>query len=171
MAQLVYNQYHAAGFEGQLALPNEAVVIRPGINASGASIPVGRFVVNDLANNSSVDASMKLPSGTDTAATVMGILMMSNAYPTTLDGATSELGKVADGFIGNVVRQGTVWMKCEQAVNQGDTVFMRITADANPVGSVRKDADSGEAVTLAGIAKFASAAGAGEMVMVSILLP
>lgn len=171
MSQLVYNQYHAAGFEGQLALPNEAVVIRPGINASGASIPVGRFVCNDLANNAGVDASMKLPGGSDTAATLMGILMMSNAYPTTLDGATSEIGKVADGFVGNVVRQGTVWMKTEQAVDQGDTVFMRIVADANPVGSVRKDADTAEAVSLAGVAKFASKAGAGELVMVSILLP
>lgn len=171
MSQLSYSQSHAAAYEGQLALPGEMCVVRPATNATGASIPMGRFVVVDTANGSGVNQAFKLPGGSSVLADVMGILSNSHAAPTQIDASTFPLGSVADGFTGNIVRQGTVWMKVEQAVTPADVPFMRITADANPVGSVRKDADSGEAISLSGIAKFASAAGAGEMVMVSILLP
>lgn len=170
--QLSYDFYHLPAFEGQLALPGEASVIKPAVNATGAVIPMGRFVVVDAANSSGADVAMKLPGGASVAADVMGILMQSHAHPTQTSASVYPIGNVADGFSGNVVRQGTVWMKAEEACGPADVPFMRITADANPVGGVRKSADAGEAISLAGLAKFVSVAAApGDMVMVAFLIP
>jgi hypothetical protein len=81
---------------------------------------------------------------------------------------------VQDSQQGNVVRQGTVWMKAEEACGPGDVVYMRITVGGSgePVGQVRKSADAGKAISLAGLAVFESVAlSAGDMVEVSVLLP
>lgn len=164
--QTSYSINHSVAFEGQLSNAGNLNKAIPATNKSGADIAMGRFVVRDATNSSSVNLAMKLPGGASVAADLLGILAQSHAH------ITSSLGAVKDTQQGNVVRQGTVWMKAEEACGPGDVVFMRITADANPVGGVRKSADAGEAISLAGLASFESVAlAAGDMVLVSVLLP
>ena len=65
----------------------------------------------------------------------------------------------------SVLDFGTVWMVAEDAVAAGGAVFARFVAGGLGVGSVRSDADAGDAVALPG-AMFMAAAGAGALVPV-----
>jgi hypothetical protein len=53
----------------------------------------------------------------------------------------------------SAVRRGAVWMRCEEALARGDSLFVRVVASANGTqrGALRNDNDSGTAVAATGI--------------------
>lgn len=73
----------------------------------------------------------------------------------------------------SVVRRGSIYVPVENAVTPADVPAFRITASGanTQLGAFRTGTDSGNAVALTGIARFRSAAGAGELAELSIMLP
>lgn len=60
----------------------------------------------------------------------------------------------------NRFRTGRVWAVCEEAMNPGDTVFVRTTAGVGEqLGALRNDADGGDAISTTLIKVVASTTG------------
>lgn len=122
-------------------------------------IPFGRFVCRDEAHG---DDYCRLPRlSTDIDGSCFGVAVSHTAQSGT-DGWEH-------GSSVTILNKGRVWMTAEDAVTLGDAVYVRYTANGTgkDVGQVRSDADTSKAAALTR-AKFASTAGAGELVLVEL---
>lgn len=122
-------------------------------------IPFGRFVCRDEAHG---DDYCRLPrvSG-DIDGSTFGVAISHTAQ--------SDLTGWAHASSVGILNKGRVWMVAEDAVTLGDAVYVRYTANGATKlpGMVRSDADTSKAAALTR-AKFASTAGAGELVIVEL---
>ena len=71
-----------------------------------------------------------------------------------------------------VMRQGTMWVTCEDAVDPSDSVYIRFAASGGntQLGAVRTDTDSGTAFAATGC-RFMTSASAGALVQIEVNLP
>ena len=151
MAQTSYDQDMAAAQEGLLAEigPNR-VISRT--NGDAVDIPPGRCVVRVS------DTTVKLPAAAaDLALTkVKGISVFAQ---------DQEGTNVKPKGTFNVLRNGYAWVKVEEAVTEGDPVFVRHTVNGgnDQLGAFRKSADDpgggATATAVAGMRYDSSAAG------------
>ena len=135
----------------------------------GTKIPFGRFLVGD-----GTGENCKVVTGASVVGDIIGVsaatYQTQQASPT-ID-PTIEDG-VEPGREVSVFGAGPIDVLTEQAVTPADTVFVRIVASGNntKLGIVRKDADSGNAITATTIARFTDSAAAGETVRVKVFIP
>lgn len=122
-------------------------------NVASGSIPFGRAVVRNTANNAN---SIQLPSAT--GQNFMGVLERThssvdpnNASP------TNKVGELGAFSAGTVIHKGLVVVEVDEAVTPEDNVFFRHTlgGDAGAVGTFRTDADTARADQITN-AKFVS---------------
>lgn len=141
------------------ATANLTVVVNVG---TPGTIPFGHFVALD-ANN---DERAHLPVvATDiTGLEGLGFVAYTNNNDSTLNG-------MASADVMNVMEQGSMYVRCEDAVTRGSGVYVRYaTGSASVLGAVRSDADTSSAALLPG-AKFLESASAGELVKIVINKP
>ncbi len=67
-----------------------------------------------------------------------------------------------------ILRVGWIWVLAEDAVTFGGAVFARFTADTHPVGRLRSDADTDEAVEIPGATWRSTTTGADEFAIVEL---
>lgn len=122
-------------------------------------IPFGRFVCNDEARG---DKYCRLPRlSTDVDGSMFGVAVSHTAQ--------SETTGYPHASSVSILNKGRVWMVAEDAVTIGGAVYVRYTANGATKlpGMVRSDDDTSKAASLTR-AKFASSAGAGELVLVEL---
>ncbi len=136
------------------------------VDTNGA-VKWGRFV-RVLANPAAGSLpTVELPNATGevTGDTAFGFCVRS------LDAevpASGVFAGYASGDVCSVLRKGRIWVVSEDAVSTHMApVFVRFTADANPIGGVRTDADGGEAVALPG-SHFLGTCDAGGLVEIEV---
>jgi hypothetical protein len=123
-------------------------------------IPFGRFVCRDEAHG---DDYCRLPRlSTDIDGSCLGVAVSHTAQEPGTTGYANHSSV-------SILNKGRIWMVAEDAVTLGDAVYVRYTANGATKlpGMVRSDDDSSKAAALAR-AKFASTAGAGELVLVEL---
>lgn len=148
--QTSYSLYLTPGVEGQLLNTSSLDLWN---YAAETVVPYGRAV----ARGSSDNTCQLIGSGLSFLGVARNIISPEN--PLYQDKTQYEIGEVV-----SVVRKGYIFVYSEQAVNKGDPVYYRITANTAPndvIGRFRKDSDSGKAVLLASATfeKTISAAG------------
>ena len=161
----------AVGREGALydAAPKD-VVTKLCEQATG--IKAGRVVVKGTA-----DGQVVLPTGTAeiTDGSTMGISVYDAAHtPAHLVAGSSAAAETEYGDEESipVLKKGRVWMVAEDAVGQGDAVFVRhVAAGAENLGTVRSDVDGADATELPGARFESTTTGADELVVVALNLP
>lgn len=80
-------------------------------------------------------------------------------------------GVIAEKDVVALVRKGRIYVKVEEAVSEGDSVYVRAVAGAGEVaGAFRKSVDGTDTILLNG-AEFRSGAAAGGLAIVEINLP
>jgi hypothetical protein len=161
MSQLAYTVYMSPAFIGA---HGQLIQVIPGRNNSGVEIPYGRAVQHDTGAGTS-DLAVKLPAAGATELLIKGVVLYDQSHEPQTTG-------VPDDGIMSIVRQGTVFMQCEQAVTPDDPVYVRFdaagaTGTSPAVGQVRIDADTAKAVLMPRW-RFESSAAAGAGVWVVI---
>lgn len=158
MPQTSYTQDQAIGFAGQLAdLSFKRVV--SALNKEGVAIPFGVAVTKRTAAG-----EYELPDAAGDK--IYGIVVHS--HDVDQNGLTGVEG-VAEGGTMNVLEEGVVLVKVEEAVDAHDDVYVRHTAHTGEatlaqLGAFRKSADTVSTVDTAAIvkgARYRTAAAAG----------
>lgn len=139
--QLSYSYEVERGYHGQKAenYPND---IDTAITAG--AYPVGVVVVTDRTANVPAN-QVKLPAaaGDLAAGLTVGVLLRVEM---------AEPGNIPAGAVWPVLRKGRVWLNVEGAVTKYASAFVRHTASgALTPGSLRADANTDQAVQVAGI--------------------
>lgn len=137
--------------------------------ANAQTISFGKFVCQD--SETGLDSTARLPyqAADITGLAALGIAIHSHDNEQALAGSTNP--GYAHGVEMNVVRQGTVWVRVEDAVVAGGAVFVRYTVNGTKTpGSFRSDADSSKAAQLPN-ARYETSANAGGLAVVKFLLP
>lgn len=156
MPQLSYTNAPEAAYEGQMADSGAKDIIS---KTADTDISFGLFV-----SLGSGDNNCKLPAASgDVGGTTFGVTIRAASREPNGDVGYLENDTVA------ILNKGRVWMRVEDAVTAGDDVYVRHTANGagKDPGQVRSDADTAKAVQLTR-AKFATSAGAGELVVVEL---
>lgn len=159
--QTTYGFDYPVAFEGMLADLNDNE-IRSGVLEGAVNIPFGVAL-----KKGATDDGWVLPSaGTDL---IEGISVHSHSRDNFGFSALTPTNagvKPQQNF--NVLRDGTIYVKVEQAVVRGDVVFFRFAAGAGgtQLGAFRKDADTASAAQVKG-ARYLTSAAAGGMAQVS----
>lgn len=159
-----YDFQAAAAVPGQIADMSPRFV-RSLRNDSGVDQPFGIAVKKGTGDN---DFDVVGSAGDE----IVGIL--SHTHALDVHGLTGANG-VAAGLVGNVVAQGVVYVRVEEAVTPADPVYVRFAdgvADATKVtkGAFRKSADTATAKQLQG-ARYLTSAAAGEVAQVWFVAP
>ena len=136
------------------------------VAAGGVTLPFGRFVIGGD------DGLTCLPVTTGVViASVIGVVervltVQQNPDPTADDGFGP--GRDVPIFAG-----GAIAIEVEEDVVPGDTVYIRIVASGlkTKLGVVGKSADGGNCISAASIARFDTAASAGETARVIVHIP
>lgn len=86
---------------------------------------------------------------------------------------STQDAKYAIGDPIRILKRGRIWVYSEQAVSPSDTVFLRHTANGagTAAGQFRKDIDTANAISLTGLARFASSTTAAGLVIVEVNIP
>lgn len=153
MSQTSYPTKMGVALEGQIAdLQPHAIA------GYAAEVEVG-FGIGVIQGTK--DTQCKLPGAT--GFKLLGVVAHSHAREK--DAATA-----ADMV--NVMRQGAIWVRPEQAVVAGDPAYVRHTANGagKTPGRFRKDADTDKADLIAG-ARFRTSAAADGLAILEINLP
>lgn len=158
--QTTYTTTHEPGFEGAV-VDGQLKNIMSAVAA--AAIPFGRFVTRGA-----VGGTAELPnSSADVTSGLLGV-----AIRTQHDVANaSDVLQYEDEKDVSILDFGVVYMRTEDAVSDGDDVFVRFASGGGgtALGSVRSDADSITAIAAPGC-KFLEDAGAGALVRVQVRL-
>ena len=152
-------------YEGQLIYAEPAYIFT-GFNEETIVLPFGRAVVKGTA-----DDDLLLP--VDANSILRGIAFLSDTIEKR-EGYSLD----ADGLFGyptkhtvSFVKRGTVAVKVDSAVTQGQPAYWRHTAaGAERKGNFRADADTADAVLIAQ-SMFLASGQAGDIVPLSINLP
>lgn len=147
-------------FAGQIADLDFPTARVTATNQEGAAIPFGIAVTLSASQSDAVDSDVE---EFDAAADkVFGVVVREHTI------ASDDLAgtdAVENDEVCAVMRQGRIWVTVEDAVVKDAPVYVRHTSDGGSntqLGSFRSDVDSNRARRMKG-AKFASAAGAGEL--------
>ena len=159
MVQLDYSSSMAAGFPGMKA------DLEHGYTRSYSAtvdVPPGCVV-----SRAGADDRCKLPTNAGEAGALLGVALHSH----TLANDASGVAKYVDGDTVSVLRKGTVYVQAEEAVAEGDPVYVRHTANGGntQLGAVRKSADTG-CVLVPGL-MFRTSAALGKVSVLEINLP
>lgn len=152
MAQTSYSRSFASAFAGMLSDANP-VRVETALNSQGADIPAGVGVTV------TAEGEVTLPA--DGSSVIGGIVVHSYARdPNDLEGSDA----VKDGDALNLLVEGAIYVKVEEAVAVGDPVYCRhTTGDGDePPGGWRMSADTSKAAQVLG-ARWLKGAGAGEI--------
>jgi len=151
--QSSFTLVHAPAFEGMLfdSRPKHIFGL---INGEAGEVAYGRVVCK----SSSANDTFVLPAD---ALSVAGILVHEQDHIGTTTGLPA-------GELGNVVSEGIVWMRVEDAATVDDPVYVRISGGSG-AGTVRAS-DAGAAAFPLAAARFMRSAGAGALVPVAINL-
>lgn len=161
MSQTSYSIDQAAAFDGELYDISGANDILSGV--AEESIVAGVFVAKGTA-----EKQVKLPAAAGDVSNPVnrrGFVVRDEAQEADANGElTYESGKVL-----SVLRQGRIWLPCEDAFSESDSVFVRIIASSPnfQLGAIRTDADTSNAVQLEG-AKFLNSGAAGALALVQV---
>lgn len=160
----------AEGYEGQVASLQCNTTIKGTqdgyFNSSTEYVPFGSFVVEDSTKD---PGSLTLPIA---GAKLLGVAIFNDRFERQ---AVDSTGFPPNATI-PVMTEGVVYMVAETAINRGDQVFVRHTANATPgqydrLGRIRNDADGGNAVGIPLTeAKVLDSVQAGELVRLEIRL-
>lgn len=168
MSQITYANFPGGLIAGQLA-DLQFCYKRSYKNTTGAVLKPGVLVALGAADD-------RLKQMT-TAVTdkVLGIVLLEAGQTNQGNGQVSSIPfgttpdtdsyGYADKTVVPVLRKGCVVVAVEAAVAACTDAWVRVTADANPVGGFRSDADAGEAVRLSGARFLTSTSGAGFAVL------
>ncbi len=137
------------------------------VDATNGAVKFGRLVRVKTAPAAGSLPVVELPDATGevTGDSALGVVVrdLENEVP-----ASGVFAGYATGDICSVMRKGRIWVISEDAVSAVMApVFVRFTADANPIGGFRTDADTDEAVALPG-AHFLNTCDAGGLVEIEI---
>jgi hypothetical protein len=167
MSQTVFNTVEAVAHEGMIAdVGMDNTVYTGVVNDTNGAVLFGRFVRILTAGN---PPTVELPNATGevTGDSGFGIVVAEK----TLEGPGGTFAGHPDGAVIPVLRKGRIWVKSEDAVAAApQPAFVRFTADANPIGGFRTDADTAEAVALPG-ARFLTNCGAGGLTLLELQIP
>lgn len=158
MAQTTYNTDLAIGFEGQLQeSPNRDCLSRVWENATSA--PYGIAVARGT------DPDLEVDHAPDAAGDILGVLSHSHANEVGAD----DLNQADQGKLVNVLHQGRVLVKVEDACTPASSVFVRVAAGGGgtQLGAFRTDADTATARAASGM-RFLTSAGAGGLAVLEI---
>lgn len=161
--QLSYSASMPVGYPGMIADTNTGSRhIVSCVNPSVA-IPVGRCVARGTD-----DDHVKLPTTSAEVTAARGIAVQDWLSEITVSDVQTYPVKSAVG----VMRQGRIWVTVEEAVNDGDDVFVRFASGAGGtgLGAFRKSADTATAVALPS-AKYVTTAAAAGLAIVEINMP
>jgi hypothetical protein len=150
MSQTSYSIEHAGAYEGGRATSGPCVAVA-GLNKQGAEVKFGRFVAlvpgGSNANLTGLKPNDYVPFGllAGGASKILGVLIHDMAHEDTIPQGVQG---VADGKMGSILKQGTIYVKAEVAMLPGDPVFVRHTANGGntDLGLIRNDADTANAV-------------------------
>lgn len=153
-----YGLNHGAAYAGMVADDQLANIISK-VNGTSAVIPYGKIVFRD-----GIDAA-KPGTSASTLADLLGVVVreLNRSY------APNEAFGAAVAKDMSVMTVGAIWVFTQEDVSPTDKVFVRV--GATNVGDVAKSA--GDAGTLSiewPNAKFLTAAKAGELVKISIVV-
>lgn len=141
------------------------------VTAGGTDIAPGRFVARKAAADPSAGTSDEIRNltGADEIGDIWGVVEQIS-IPREIDAEADSLDRnIKPGDTASVITTGYLWMEAETAMAVTDTVFARITAGAGEVaGTVRSDADGGDAIDVSTIAKIITPCAAGERCELSI---
>jgi hypothetical protein len=151
MAQTDYSSSQPVAFAGMLG-DLSFKRVSTGVNKQGAAIPFGVAVTKAAG-----DGNYDLPNAAGDK--VFGIVLHSHDYDQR--DLTGVQGVPVDVDF-NLLEEGAAYVKVEEAVVDGDDVYVRHTAGAGgtQLGAFRKSADTATAGVAKG-AKFKSSAAAG----------
>lgn len=155
MPQTSYTDAPVKAYEGAVADQGKKDLIS---KTTSDAVTYGRFVCNDEVLG---DAYCRLPAASgDIGGVTFGVAVAKTS---------SDSAGYAEYDSVSILNKGRVWMIAEDAVSAGDAVYVRYTANGagKVVGQVRSDGDSSKAAALSR-AKFASSAGAGDLVLVEL---
>jgi len=158
MPQLTYAlEISGPGFEGDLA-DSRPMHIRGYRNDAGAELPYGRFVTKSA---NADNLGMKLPAAGEV---LLGILAHDHSEEKQTTG-------LLDKRMGNVVAQGRVVVKVENAVTPASAVLVRIDSGGNGAGSVRAGAAVGGSLVALTNARFLGSAAINGLVVLEFEIP
>lgn len=159
MPQLTYALEQSLGYEGNLADTRDIRVdARRNDAAASAELPFGRFVTKSAATD---HLGMKLPAASEV---LLGILVHSHSNEKTVTGLPNL-------EFGDVLSQGRVLVKVENAVAPGDIVLCRIDSGGNGAGSCRGGAAVAASLTAIPQARFLTAAAINGLAVVELNMP
>lgn len=141
-------------------------------NQSEEYLTPGRIVVVDALTAAQYIKRCKLPRAStdcDSAAEIAGVVLHSVVGH---DPAETDPTKFyAPKTVVPVGWRGVYWVEVEEAVTPASTPYVRYAAGTyTGLGAIRASADSSSAQSLSGIARFLTAAGAGELAKLAINL-
>lgn len=144
MSQTTWNAAPAVAIPGMIADLTSMVKVTASVDTTNGRVPAGAFVTIKTAGDPPI---VELPNATGeiTGAAGLGIVIADTHVQHNDDGLGLENKDEC-----SVLVKGRIWVKSETAVTVPVAAFARFTADANPIGSIRGDADSGEAVGIPG---------------------
>lgn len=110
----------------------------------------------------------KLPAATFAATEVLGITVRT--HHARLDLSSTGTENYEDEASIPVRRKGRIWVEIEDAFEAGDPVYVRFTAPGTEqIGAIRTDADTANAVLVAGM-RIVSSGAAGALGIVEVNL-
>lgn len=151
MAQTSYSRGPATvGFAGMIGAPNALVFSF--INDQGANIPAGVFLSHKA------EGTADLVAGA--SERLAGVAV--NSFARNPNDLTSTAAITAGDSM-DVLTEGFIWVRCEEAMAVNDPVYIRHTANGGntQLGAVRNDADTTTARLCKGARVMTPSTGAG----------
>lgn len=162
---------HGQAYPIATSPPGAATLVAANTQNAGdaVALPIGKFVARLTGTNRTVKV---LESG-DAVADVYGLIERPiGQIENTGNGGEGVDATDLEYNVGSMVpagRRGRWMVRAEDPVTPDSTCFIRMVAGAGEVaGSVRSDADGGDALDASSIARFLSTAAAGDLVKVEV---
>jgi hypothetical protein len=164
MSQTSYTSYMSTAYDG---LPVQIDYAQPARNNAATDQAFGLFVAFDGGAGTTDQAIRPMNASGDI---IQGVVLWDAAHD-----PSQVLNGIPQNGQCSVLRHGTVWVRCEQAMTPADPVFVRYTlagatGTSPALGKIRKDADTAKAVAVPRCQVVIGAA-AGELCLVQVNLP
>jgi len=151
MSQLLYPVDQAIAFAGLLADLNDSNYVISRANEEAFGLEYGLGVIEGTADD-------QMLAVTNAAQPLLGVTAHSHANEVGAD----DLNLIDANKMGNVLRQGTIYVQVEDTVVKGGVPFVRVVAGGGGslLGAFRSDGDTASARALT-LARYATGAAAG----------
>ena len=132
-----------------------------------------RKVTSKVAEGAGLEFGLGCTLGTDKALQRVALSAITDKFAGILVHEHTEEGVQPvdkDGI--SVLEQGSIYVKVEEAVVPGDSVFVRaVAAGLERAGAFRKTQDGTDCIDISSVAKWETAAAAGGFAVLTINLP